>query len=184
MSTTQNISDLIAAAKAAGSDEAFVEQYPFPFLVREATGKSVPAVPTDRGTQRLKAAAVPTGDGFMEAEVSVYAVCPRDPENNEGAVTLGRDAGCDVVVADGSISTVHLRFTLEVEGDERVFFVADAGSSNGTFLNGERLEPDAPTRISDQDSLRVGPAVKLQFFTAEGFYEFLDFYRRIKKKPS
>jgi len=166
------------------SAEEFLQRFPYPFLVREATrgSVSVPEAQTQRGTTRLKGvAAVPVGDGFAQADVWVYPVCPRDPDNFDGAVRLGRDPGGDVVVDDGSISNHHADFTLEVEGDERLFFVSDVGSSNGTFVNGERLEPGQPTRIEDQDSVRFGPAVKFQFFHAEGFQQFLEFYRRIKR---
>ncbi len=178
----ERIQDFIRATAHLTNEAAFVDAFPFPFLVREATRGGAAPVRDDRATARLKKAAVPVGDGFAEADVWIHRVCPQDPERSEGAVVLGRDDGCDIQLDDGTVSSHHAKFTLaEGDGDELLFFVTDAGSSNGTWLNGEKLPDETPTRLDDQDSLRFGPAVKLQFFTSPGFYQFLDFYRRIKK---
>lgn len=62
--------------------------------------------------------------------------------------------------------------------------MVDAGSSNGTFVDGEAAPSGAPVRVEDQASVRFGPQAKFQFFTAAGFFQFMDFYRRIKKRGS
>jgi hypothetical protein len=187
----ERMEDFIAATRSVTSEGAFVQAFPHPFLVREATGKKKPDAPAseDRRTMRVSKAAAPVGDGFAQGgDVWIFRVCPRDPERNEGAVTLGRDAGCDVVLADGSVSSLHARFTLRLEepdddeDDGKRFFVEDAGSSNGTFIDGEAIPPATPSRVEDQASIRFGPQVKVQFFTSAGFFQFMDFYRRIKKR--
>lgn len=173
------------------SEGAFVARYPFPFLLQEATGSVTAALPAagDRSTVRVpKKAVPPTGGGFSEGDVTVFRVCPRDLERNEGAVTLGRDGECDVVVDDPTISLRHAAFTIEAapkdddEDDGRAFFVADLDSSNGTFVDGEPVAKGARRQVDDQTSLRFGPAVKMQFFTARGFFQFLEFFRRMKSK--
>jgi hypothetical protein len=183
VSTAEQIAGFIEETRELRTEEDFVASYPYPFLVQEATQTTAPrAGRSERTTIRLREAAVPTGDGFAQGDVWIQHVCPKDPSRNEGAVLLGRDGDCDIVVVDASISSVHSRFTLEWgEGEEKIFYVTDADSSNGTFLNGEKIAPETAVRLSDQDSLRFGPAVKFQFFTAEGFFQFLDLYRRIKK---
>lgn len=188
----ERMEDFIAGTRSIASADAFVQAFPHPFLVREATSEREGArrltPSSDRGTMKVKKAAAPTGDGFAQGgDVWIFRVCPRDPERNEGAVTLGRDAGCDVVIDDASVSSVHAKFTLEVEepddeDDGKRFFVQDAGSSNGTFVDGEAIPAGRPARVEDQASLRFGPQVKAQFFTAAGFFQFMDFYRRIKKR--
>lgn len=190
--TAERIEDFIALTRALRSEGEFAAEYPHPFLVREATARGGAAPPppgADRRTVRVSKAAAPTGDGFARDDVWIFRVCPRDPERNEGAVTLGRDEGCDVVVDDATVSLVHARFSLEVgtpddDDDGRRFFVVDAGSSNGTFVDGEPAPAGTPRRVSDQASVRFGPQAKFQFFTAAGFFQFLDFYRRIKKRGS
>ena len=187
MSTAERIEDILRATEGLLDEQAFLGTYPFPFLVQESTRPSkgpvdAQPVPTGRTTTRLTQASVPTGDGFaMGGQVWVYAICPRDPERNEGAVRLGRDPDNDVVIEDDSVSSVHAEFTLEFAPDDtKQFLVADLDSSNGTFVDGERVPPRTPTQLDDQSSVRFGPAAKFQFFTAPAFYQFLSFYRRIK----
>ncbi len=64
--------------------------------------------------------------------------------------TLGRAVECDIVIASKSISREHAR--LRREG--RRWFVEDLGSTNGTFLNDERVVSSLDLR--DGDTLVVG----------------------------
>ena len=48
---------------------------------------------------------------------------------------VGRDPGCDVVVADGSVSRRHAKIQRRGEG----FTVVDQGSANGTFIDSQRV---------------------------------------------
>ncbi|HJQ13691.1 MAG TPA: FHA domain-containing protein, partial [Anaerolineales bacterium] len=50
-------------------------------------------------------------------------------------IVLGREASCDVVVADRQISRFHARITPTTEGA----ILEDLGSKNGTHLNGTPL---------------------------------------------
>jgi FHA domain-containing protein len=70
----------------------------------------------------------------------------------DGRLTVGRDTGCDLVLADDEeVSRLHAE--LELVGGHWV--LADHGlSRNGTFLNGERLLGERPLR--DGDTLRFG----------------------------
>jgi hypothetical protein len=178
VASAEKMSDFIEATRGY-DEEAFLEEHPYPFLIREATRGRVP-IQEGRGTARLKRKAMPTtGDGFMEAEQWIHRVFPR-AEDAE-SVRVGRDEECDLQIGDGSISAVHAEFSLDVAGEEKRFLLADLGSANGTFLNGDRIEPNTPVEISDMDSIRLGPVVKLQFFTSDGFFQFISMFRRIKK---
>ncbi len=68
-------------------------------------------------------------------------------------VTLGREAGCDIVVDDAAVSRLHARLTGEIEGAGQI---EDLGSTNGTFVNGARLEPNRPALIQPGDSIQIG----------------------------
>ena len=65
-------------------------------------------------------------------------------------LTVGRDRSCDLVLADSEVSRKHAAF--ETEGG--IVFVRDLESSNGTFLNGHRLEGAIETR--EGDAIDVG----------------------------
>ena len=69
-----------------------------------------------------------------------------------GALTLGRTDASDVAVADDSgLSRRHVTFSQR--GGE--VWAVDEGSTNGTFVGGERLPP-AGLALNDGDELQVG----------------------------
>lgn len=190
MGTGERIRDFIAAVREVRTAQEFMAAHGHPFLVQEAT--RLTGLPGDdlaaaaalpgggaRTTARIDRPAVPTGDGFAEADVWIQRVRSRGRRVG-GRVTLGADATCDIVVDDASISGLHAQFEVPVDPEAEVF-VSDEGSTNGTFVDGERIQPGRKVKLEDQVSLRFGPAVKFQYFSAEGFFQFLDFYRRIKR---
>ena len=69
-------------------------------------------------------------------------------------LTLGRAPGCQVPLDDDTfVSQVHARVFV-VDGQ---LFVEDLGSTNGTYLNGQRVSAAMPMRRGD--SLQVGRTV-------------------------
>jgi pSer/pThr/pTyr-binding forkhead associated (FHA) protein len=64
--------------------------------------------------------------------------------------TIGRDPSNKIAIQDGSISSNHARITRTAEG----FFIEDAGSRNGTFVNGEKTAQK--TKLNDNDVVRLG----------------------------
>jgi pSer/pThr/pTyr-binding forkhead associated (FHA) protein len=67
-------------------------------------------------------------------------------------ITLGRD-DCDVVLSDPEVSRRH---ALVAEGP-RGFTIEDLGSTNGTWVNGERI--DRPELLRAGDEVRFGNTV-------------------------
>lgn len=65
-------------------------------------------------------------------------------------VVIGRDEGCDLVLADQAASRHHAR----IDPSEGGYVVVDLSSTNGTFLNGSRVEQ--ATRVADGDRIEVG----------------------------
>ena len=53
----------------------------------------------------------------------------------DGPVVLGRDPGCDIVLADGRVSRRHAR----IAPRGGFLILSDLGSTNGTFLHDERV---------------------------------------------
>ena len=71
----------------------------------------------------------------------------------DAEVTLGRAAGCQVVIDDTYASQIHARLFAR----DGQYFVEDLGSTNGTFVNrGKRLAPGTRQPLSDGDELIVG----------------------------
>jgi len=70
-------------------------------------------------------------------------------------VTVGRDGGNGIVLNDGALSRQHCAFRRDMNG---VWWVADLGSRNGTFVNDAAV---AEQRLESGDRVRVGKNVFL-----------------------
>ena len=55
-------------------------------------------------------------------------------------VNIGRAEYNDIVVPDPSVSSAHAKIQLR----EGIWMLADIGSTNGSFVDGERVEDEAP----------------------------------------
>jgi pSer/pThr/pTyr-binding forkhead associated (FHA) protein len=67
-----------------------------------------------------------------------------------GVIMIGRGADCQLILDDDYVSTRHAR----VVGTPNGIYVEDLGSTNGTYVNGQRIT--APTTITLSDTVRIG----------------------------
>lgn len=70
-------------------------------------------------------------------------------------VVLGRESGVDILIDSPGISRRHARIFVE----NNQYTLEDLGSSNGTFLNGERLRGRLVLKPGDE--IRLGRTVAL-----------------------
>ena len=77
---------------------------------------------------------------------------------DKDVVVCGRHPESDVFLDDITVSRKHM----ELRRKDGTFSVHDAGSLNGTYVNGELVEE---TQLANGDELQVGK-FKLVFFTA------------------
>ena len=70
-------------------------------------------------------------------------------------VNIGRGDYNDIVIGDPSVSTMHAK----LQRREAVWILTDMGSTNGTFIEGERLSGEAP--LSPGTTLRFGDVIAL-----------------------
>jgi Inner membrane component of T3SS, cytoplasmic domain/Domain of unknown function (DUF1707) len=68
------------------------------------------------------------------------------PSGTKSSFTIGRDAGCDLVLSDMTVSRNHADLRREASG----WMLSDAGSMNGTRLNGWRVTDPVPVRAGDE----------------------------------
>jgi diguanylate cyclase (GGDEF)-like protein len=68
-----------------------------------------------------------------------------------GKSTLGRMPDHDIVIADDAASRTHA--LLELDEADRLF-IRDAGSTNGTFVNGREIT--GPQQLNHNDQVRIG----------------------------
>lgn len=87
--------------------------------------------------------------------------------------TIGRSPDCDAVVPDFRVSRVHARLAWD-NGD---YFVEDAGSRHGTFVNGQRSER---ARLKTGDEITLGvPGLKLRLIEGEAVINATRIFNRI-----
>jgi hypothetical protein len=85
-----------------------------------------------------------------------------------GPISVGRTAENDVIIPEQSISKRHCTFEL----GEGTMAIRDAGSTNGTLLNGSPLAPDAAVPLCGGESITMG-RFKLVYETPAGFLELV-----------
>lgn len=90
------------------------------------------------------------------AEYKLYALDRKNKRHIELVkfpYTVGKMAGCvDCVLADDSVSRIHARF--EKRGD--TIWLIDMNSTNGTYKNGLRLQPQESVELEPGDEIRFG----------------------------
>jgi hypothetical protein len=67
-------------------------------------------------------------------------------EWNKPTLTLGRDSANDIIIDHPLASRRHAR----LERDENGYFIRDLDSTNGTYVNGDRIEGTRPLRNQDK----------------------------------
>jgi len=75
-------------------------------------------------------------------------------ELTEPTVRLGRDASSDILIRDNEVSRHHAEFR-RVEND---YVISDLGSSNGTFVGGQRVRQH---ELHSGDQIQVGGTLML-----------------------
>jgi hypothetical protein len=74
---------------------------------------------------------------------------------------LGREPGCDIVIADRLVSRHHARITLSPRG----VLLEDLGSKNGTHHNGKPI--DNSTVLADGDVIQIALAQQFVFLSSD-----------------
>jgi hypothetical protein len=72
---------------------------------------------------------------------------------------IGRNQGA-LILADSSISRQHAQITKDSKGN---YYITDLGSSNGTQVEGKRLNPGEPVQLTDGAVVMLGSKVTLRF---------------------
>jgi len=92
-----------------------------------------------------------------------YLVMTQGPQSGQtfqldkDVITIGRDPHNDIVIEDPQVSRQHARIT--VRGSLTI--IEDAGSTNGTFVDGVRLT--APHTLADGNVVGLGDAVTMAY---------------------
>ncbi len=72
-----------------------------------------------------------------------------------GKIVIGRDRSCDIVIDNKLVSKRHAMIQ-KIKGD---YFVTDLKSTNGTFVNGERVPDGKYVRLEPGARIKVGKSL-------------------------
>jgi pSer/pThr/pTyr-binding forkhead associated (FHA) protein len=99
----------------------------------------------------------------MRIEILVGLENPVFYPINTSKIVIGSDLSCDIVVAEDQISRKHLIVVQEEEN----YFVIDQGSTNGSYLNEERLIPGRRVEFTSYFPVRLGSSVLVSLVSDE-----------------
>ena len=62
--------------------------------------------------------------------------------SNKKVITVGRSSSCHIVLDNPNVSSNHAKFII----DDSTITLEDSGSTNGTFVNGEKITSKKVTK--------------------------------------
>jgi len=77
------------------------------------------------------------------------------------SLVIGRDASCDIMIPDRSVSRFHVRVTPQEKG----VLLEDLASKNGTYRNGDRISE--PVLLLDSDVVQVAIVQHFVFLSSD-----------------
>ena len=87
----------------------------------------------------------------------------------------------DIVIYNNTVSKAHAYFylpsseNLEIsQGPDKVCYLVDCGSKNGTSLNGRALEPFERHKVVDGDEILFGQQARMVYFSTRAFVNFVN----------
>lgn len=78
----------------------------------------------------------------------------------ETGLSVGRNTENSIQLVDSTVSRRHAQFSVDINGHVGL---TDLDSSNGTFLNGQRLSPQSPVWVRNGDRVRIGASIVLKY---------------------
>lgn len=116
----------------------------------------------------------------MRIEVLVGSEDPVVYPLNSPKLTVGTSESCEIIVSADGVSRKHL--TILVEGDQ--YFVADQGSTNGSFINEERLVPGRKVEFTSFFPVRLGENVLISLLSDDEGSISIPFPTKTKKEST
>lgn len=116
---------------------------------------------------------LPQNINDFNVNVAVEIMPPNGPSRtvqinfspNQGRLNVGRTKENGLALPDGSVSKIHASLVMNPNGQ---LFVADTGSTNGTYINGQRIAYGKACEVLPTDTVGFGDVqVKFSWQTPE-----------------
>jgi FHA domain len=161
--------------QAASSDD-FIHFMQKPVLAGSAIHLGTLAAQTDHGSREMNRTVLfePVADGEEAVSASeslklaIYPLIKGEYATSTREVfSIGRIDGNDFIMPDYAISKKHALIEIKRDG----YFLKDCGSTNGTLLNGVRLQ-NKPAEVHDRDVISFA-RYEFAFLFPGSLYEML-----------
>ena len=159
------LDETVEEAPIEEAPESPEEELPAEETAPEAVEAAEPAEPSEPEVPEIEAPEQPAPLAkLVSADASVEFPLVA------GSNTIGRRGGNDIVLAgDAYVSGSHAELT----ADERGFWLMDLGSTNGTLLNGSRIQSNTRMALNSGDEITFGQTA-LRFEVSESKPEEAD----------
>ena len=167
----KRLSDLVEDRKNLPL-EKFLVAFPDPVLLHrpedadDESARSFKTGLTDPHATRMELAVGLSTD----ADLAVIPVSKRPDGVFSDRVGVGRTRNNDIVLPYPKVSKFHAYFTWYANQSE--FYLTDAGSTNGTFVNGHKLTPSDSVIVPDRCVVSFG-RYHFRFHLASGLFDTL-----------
>lgn len=110
------------------------------------------------------------GDELLLDDVQFLVKSTRNPFRD--MITVGRSSNNDLVLVQPTVSKVHATFVRDDSG----WSIIDPGSTNGTSVDGRRLERGKAARLHDNTRVQLGSDVVAHFFTPLALLDYVQLW--------
>ena len=152
-----------------GAPTRFCDRHPHPWLVLSSSARPKEDLGLRTSVYDLDAKATVDDSPEALAETPAAEVVKRQINAFGLGITVGRTRNNDLWIDDQRISRFHAYFRLQ---DGSSWMLADAGSRNGTFVDGVQLDSRRPRPLPERAWLDFG-GFRARFFLPEAFVSFL-----------
>ncbi|HZU96491.1 MAG TPA: FHA domain-containing protein [Planctomycetota bacterium] len=169
---TFSVDELKREGQGAGKD-AFLARHPAPFLVLDVIGAEDEGIfATVGGATRAPKAVIKEGQPPNPRARAAIVEKRKGANEFANMITVGRAGNNDIALEVSSVSKFHAYFTKDTQDGH--WYLHDAGSSNGTWVDGEKLvSAQGRARLRDGAAVQLGPDTRARFFQATALYELL-----------
>jgi hypothetical protein len=164
--------DAFVAAATQHTREAFEQAHNYPFLMLQMPETAAKPDEWSFQTRTVVSPRAGHGRAMLSAGAEryrVFALIKQASNPWPERISIGRARNNDVVLPDNSVSKLHAHYTQDKEGR---MFIIDAGSRNGTVVNGKRLMGNERAQVKFEDTIVIG-VLQLALVTSGMVYDLV-----------
>lgn len=166
------LADLVEDRKRLAKD-AFFETHDVPVLLYNPPDDSDDRRAFKTGVTDAFASKMELTVGLAtDPDLAVLRVEKRPGGIFKDRVSVGRTRNNDLQLDYPKVSKFHAYFSWAP--DRETFYLTDAGSTNGTFVNGHRLAAREPVEVTERSIVSFG-RYHFRFHMPEGLYQVLGY---------